>query len=71
MNTAMQSPMYNPYDFANPVTHKKLFSGRESELTEIRYYLNHALHAPRPISLALIGNRASGKTSTYLTKKAN
>ena len=54
---------YNPYDFANPVTNKKLFSGRETELDEITYYLDHAVHAPRPMSLALIGNRASGKTS--------
>lgn len=54
---------YNPYDFANPVTNKKLFSGRETELDEISYYLDHAVHAPRPMSLALIGNRASGKTS--------
>ena len=56
-------PLYNPYDFANPVTQRKLFSGRKPELDEILYYLNHALNAPRPISLALIGNRASGKTS--------
>ena len=54
---------YNPYDFANPVTQKKLFSGRKTELDEIRYYLDHAMYAPRPISLALIGSRASGKTS--------
>ena len=54
---------YNPYDFANPVTKRKLFSGRETELDEIRYYLDHAMYAPRPISLALIGSRASGKTS--------
>ena len=57
------APKYNPYDFANPVTQKKLFSGRETELEEICYYLNHAMNAPRPISLALIGSRASGKTS--------
>lgn len=57
------TPKYNPYDFANPVTKKKLFSGREKELNDIRYYLDHAMYAPRPISLALIGSRASGKTS--------
>ena len=57
------TPKYNPYDFANPVTQKNLFSGRDEELDEIRYYLDHAMHAPRPISLALIGSRASGKTS--------
>ena len=63
MDRTKPLPLYNPYDFANPVTQKKLFSGRKSELGEIRYYLNHAVYAPRPISLALIGNRASGKTS--------
>ena len=57
------SPTYNPYDFANPVTDRELFSGRESELKDIKYYLDQAASAPRPISLALIGNRASGKTS--------
>ena len=56
-------PSYNPYDFANPVTNRDLFSGRESELADIKYYLDFAASAPRPISLALIGNRASGKTS--------
>ena len=56
-------PNYNPYDFANPVTDRELFSGREAELKNIKYYLDQAANAPRPISLALIGNRASGKTS--------
>jgi hypothetical protein len=54
----------NPYDFANPVNDADLFVGRVSELEEIRYYLDHAGRAPRPISLALLGERASGKTST-------
>jgi hypothetical protein len=55
--------MHNPFDFANPVIDPKLFAGRNSELEEIEYYLNHALSAPRAINLALIGDRASGKTS--------
>ena len=54
---------YNPYDFANPVTQRALFSGRKSEVDDIAYYLDQAKHAPKPISLALVGNRASGKTS--------
>lgn len=57
------SKLYNPYDFANPVIDPKLFAGRKGELEEIEYYLNHAKNAPRAINLALIGDRASGKTS--------
>jgi hypothetical protein len=58
------SKVANPYDFANPVNDADLFVGRVSELEEISYYLDHAARAPRPISLALLGERASGKTST-------
>lgn len=54
---------YNPYDFANPVSDEALLVGRAKELAEMDYYLKHACHAPRPISLALVGGRASGKTS--------
>ena len=54
---------YNPYDFANPVNDSDLFIGREKEMEEIRYYLNHAKDSPRPINLAILGHRASGKTS--------
>src|SRR2546426_6263898 len=57
------SKLYNPYDFANPVSNRDLFVGRVNELREIKYYLDHAKQAPRPINLALIGARASGKTS--------
>ncbi len=57
------SKLHNPFDFANPVMNPKLFAGRKSELEDIEYYLNHAKNAPRAINLALIGDRASGKTS--------
>jgi hypothetical protein len=53
----------NPYDFANPVANQDLFIGRDDELSEIRYYLDHASKAPRPINIAILGTRASGKTS--------
>lgn len=53
----------NPYDFANPVTRAEMFFGRTEEMTEIRYYLDHARTADRPINLALLGDRAAGKTS--------
>jgi AAA+ ATPase superfamily predicted ATPase len=53
----------NPYDFANPVLDRKLFIGRTKELEEVDYYLDHAARAARPINLAIIGSRASGKTS--------
>jgi hypothetical protein len=53
----------NPYDFANPVADGELFIGRKEELSEIKYYLSQALLARRPTNIALIGNRASGKTS--------
>ena len=57
------SKFYNPFDYANPVMDPKLFAGRKNELEEIEYYLNQAQLAPRAINLALIGDRASGKTS--------
>jgi predicted AAA+ superfamily ATPase len=57
------SKVHNPYDFSNPVEDKKLFSGRNRELCEIRYYLDQAKNAPRAINIALLGPRASGKTS--------
>lgn len=55
--------LWNPYDFANPVDDGALFAGRETELSEIRYYLRQAARAPRPINLVLTGERSSGKTS--------
>src|SRR5438876_310270 len=54
---------YNPYDFANPVSDPFLFSGRTEELKELRYYLDQAVTAPRAINIALLGERAAGKTS--------
>jgi len=54
---------YNPYDFANPVMVSDLLVGREKEMNEIKYYLDNAKTAPRPINIALLGERASGKTS--------
>jgi len=57
------SELHNPYDFANPVADNKLFVGRKKELEDIRYYLDHAKTAPRPINIAILGPRASGKTS--------
>ena len=55
--------LQNPYDFANPVTDWELFVGRRNEMAEIRYYLDHSKRADRPINIALLGERASGKTS--------
>lgn len=55
--------MANPYDFSNPVLDSKLFAGRARELGDIEYYLDHASAAGRAINLALLGARASGKTS--------
>jgi hypothetical protein len=57
------SKLVNPYDFANPVEQSVLFIGRETELEQIRYYLDHCKAAARPINLALLGPRASGKSS--------
>ena len=57
------SMIHNPYDFSNPVSDEELFTGREKELEEIKYYMEHAKKAPRPINIALLGPRASGKTS--------
>ena len=57
------SKLPNPYDFANPINDPDLFAGRAKEIREIEYYLDHASRAPRPINLAILGERASGKTS--------
>lgn len=53
----------NPYDFAHPVPDARQFVGRRAELEDIRYYLDQCKVTPHPISLALLGPRASGKTS--------
>lgn len=55
--------LYNPYDFANPVSDVDLFVGRENEMETIKYYLKQAKNSPRPINIALMGPRAAGKTS--------
>ena len=55
--------LWNPYDFANPVDDRDLFAGRAPELKDIRYYLQRAARAPRPINLVLTGPRSAGKTS--------
>lgn len=55
--------IHNPYDFANPVSEPDLFVGRKKEMDDIKYYLDHAKTAPRPINIALLGERAAGKTS--------
>jgi tetratricopeptide (TPR) repeat protein len=57
------SKLHNPYDFAFPVSDADLFVGRQDEMDEIKYYLDHAKTAPRPINIALLGPRSSGKTS--------
>ena len=53
----------NPYDFAKPVTRPDRFAGRQNELEDIKYYLRLAKQTPEPMNLAVIGERASGKTS--------
>ena len=54
----------NPYDYTNAVTDMAVFAGRQKEIEEIEYCLNLSLHR-RPVymNMALIGERASGKTS--------
>jgi tetratricopeptide (TPR) repeat protein len=54
----------NPYDFTSPVKDPARFIGRKKELDEISYYLRLAL-APKPqfFNVAVVGDRASGKTS--------
>ncbi len=52
----------NPYNYAHPVSDSDLFVGRQSELDDIRYYLDNAQRAD-PIHVAILGPRASGKTS--------
>jgi Cdc6-like AAA superfamily ATPase len=55
--------VFNPYDFTNPVTNMSVLADRNHEREEIDYYLDFALNAPRHINIALVGQRASGKTS--------
>lgn len=55
--------MPNPYDFANPVQDESLLVGRKREIEDIKYYLDQSKLTNKPINIALIGERASGKTS--------
>jgi hypothetical protein len=51
----------NPFDFSNPVRSRQLLAGRDSE-GKATYYIAQA-RAGESYSLALIGERATGKTS--------
>ena len=52
----------NPFDFSNPVTDRSVLAGREEELQQASYYLDQSREGAA-YSLALVGERASGKTS--------
>ena len=70
----MAKEYHNPYDFINPVRDPDLFAGREEELKEIDYYLELSRSkSPKYTHLALIGERATGKTSllNMIEYKAN
>jgi tetratricopeptide (TPR) repeat protein len=53
----------NPYNFTAPVLSKDFFVGRREERAEIDYYLEYARCSKRPIHVAILGKRASGKSS--------
>lgn len=55
--------IWNPFDFANPVNDIELLAGRESQLKEAEYYLDQFTYSGTAINLALLGERAAGKTS--------
>lgn len=55
--------LVNPYDFSNPVSDEDLFVGRDQEMQTIRYYLEDAKKSLHPTNIAILGPRASGKTS--------
>lgn len=59
----MDDSVGNPYDFANPVSDQEAFAGRKNELQTVGYYLAEAKRSPKPINLAVVGPRGSGKTS--------
>ena len=63
MNDTDYGLLPNPYDFANPVSNPRLFVGMKPEIDDIKYYLRHSSRSARPINLAIVGPRASGKTS--------
>jgi hypothetical protein len=52
----------NPFDFSNPVTDRSVLAGRGAEMKQASYYLDQSREGAS-YSLALIGERASGKTS--------
>jgi hypothetical protein len=52
----------NPFDFSNPVTDRSVLAGRATEMEGASYYLDQSRDGPS-YSLALVGERASGKTS--------
>jgi predicted GTPase len=53
----------NPFDFANPVSDVELLAGRENQLKEAEYYIDQFTVSDEAINLALLGERAAGKTS--------
>ena len=64
------SKLVNPYDFANPVAQSALFIGRESEMEQIRYYLDYCKGAPRPINLALLGPGLPARVASLIWLKS-
>src|SRR5712664_3672318 len=59
----MPIPNENPYDFSNAVTDRDMLAGRTELIREVSYYLDQARAKPQPVNLAILGQRASGKTS--------
>lgn len=57
------SELINPYNFGDPIEDEELFAGRNKELEEIRYYMEQATATRKLFHIALLGKRASGKTS--------
>ena len=53
----------NPFNYINPVTKEELFIGRESELKTIDYIFDLAESGSQYQNIAIIGDRAIGKTS--------
>lgn len=52
----------NPFDFSNPVTDRSVLAGRGLQMKQASYYLDQS-SGGASYSLAMIGDRASGKTS--------
>lgn len=57
-----EEPLINPFDFSNPVRSLDILAGRKKEMDDALYYLGQDPGATS-YSVALIGERASGKTS--------